>query len=67
MPVFVKQLGAAYEDPENGIAGPALARSMDADTRTLVSRVLSHPKGGDIEEWPERLRVREWPTKDGAP
>lgn len=67
VPVFVKQLGAAYEDPENGIAGPALARSMDADTRTLVSRVLSHPKGGDIEEWPERLRVREWPTKDGAP
>jgi len=65
--VFVKQLGAAYEDPENGIAGAALARGMNAETRSLVSHVLRHPKGGDIEEWPVGLRVREWPTKDGAP
>lgn len=23
---------------------------------------LAHPKGGDPSEWPEDLRVREWPT-----
>ena len=27
---------------------------------------LKHPKGGDIEEFPEDLRVREFPSQDYA-
>lgn len=59
VPVFVKQLGAAYSDPFHGIAGRALV--IDPDAQALVSRRLAHPKGGDVSEWPTELRVREWP------
>lgn len=59
VPVFVKQLGAAYSDPFHGIAGRALV--IDPDAQALVSRRLAHPKGGDVSEWPSELRVREWP------
>ena len=52
--VFVKQLGARAEtDHMSDLAGHA-ARGP----RWLVFR---HPKGGDWDEWPEDLRVREFP------
>ena len=50
VPCFVKQLGANHwnYDPE-----------VD-----MVRRVpLKHKKGGDMSEWPEDLRVREWPVQ----
>lgn len=47
---FTKQLGAR----------PYVAPEHDGATGYFLS--LKHPKGGDIEEWPEGLRVREWPT-----
>lgn len=55
---FVKQLGARYEDPVNGIGGAA-ARVNPAicSIRNLVDR-----KGGDPSEWPENLRVRQFPA-----
>lgn len=31
-----------------------------------VGLSLSHPKGGDLAEWPEHLRVREFPTVQHA-
>lgn len=50
VPVFVKQLGAmAYESPgHEGATGYFLT--------------LKNKKGGDMSEWPEDIRVREWPV-----
>lgn len=48
VPVFVKQLGAApYVGDEHGWV--------------MVDLKLKHSKGADMAEWPEPLRVREWP------
>ena len=58
VPVFVKQLGAvsvahmAASSAENGSwETPAIQRTHR----------FHHPKGGNPEEWPEHLRVRQWP------
>lgn len=56
VPVFVKQLGANLKwdpDGEQWWHGPR--------THTDGSPRLDHPKGGDIAEFPEDLRVREFP------
>jgi protein gp37 len=58
VPCFVKQLGAAYSDPRNGVAGRGLHPSSDGGP---VVRRLASRAGSDPEEWPEALRVREWP------
>ena len=63
--VFVKQLGSAYADEKNGIAGAAL--NVSADVSSLISRRLRDRKGGDMSEWPEALRVREMPRSGSAP
>ncbi|HUT60646.1 MAG TPA: DUF5131 family protein, partial [Phycisphaerae bacterium] len=48
---FVKQLGAQQVRlPDGEYWGPAHALVPHRD-----------PKGGDPDEWPEDLRVREWP------
>lgn len=54
--VFVKQLG--------GRAFVALSRTgLDG----IVARYATgHPKGGDPSEWPDALRVREFPTQRPA-
>lgn len=56
---FVKQLGACYEDCVNGVAG-ALVKTDE----TIVGKLkhLRDKKGGDMAEWPEDMRVREWPA-----
>ncbi len=59
VPCFVKQLGAAYSDPVDGIAGVSLRTHPDAPSPT---RRLRDRKGGDMEEWPTDLRVREFPV-----
>jgi protein gp37 len=49
VPCFVKQLGSnAYAHDE------AMGASAYLDG-------ICHPKGGDPNEWPEGLRVRQWP------
>lgn len=57
--VFVKQLGAAYSDEKNGVAGAAL--KVPKSAADLISRRLKNRKGADMTEWPESLRVREMP------
>lgn len=51
---FVKQLGA---DPWLGVGGLPLRR------QPIDGRVIKDPKGGDPAEWPEDLRVRQWPRE----
>ena len=49
VPCFVKQLGSY----------PVVLNPMDPTS--FVPASLTHRKGGDPSEWPEDLRVREWP------
>ena len=58
--VFVKQLGYRATDPKIGIAGKGLAVGDDAAPLNLR---LEDGKGGDTAEWPEYLRVREFPSE----
>ncbi len=56
---FCKQLGAAAHDPPNGIAGRNLHVPEEAEQ--LVSLRLHDAKGANPDEWPEDLRVRQFP------
>lgn len=70
VPVFVKQLGAYvvseartapadhFSDPHS----PLLLRSPNGECWAWRAR-LTDRKGGDIEEFPEALRVREFPRE----
>ena len=62
---FVKQLGSCASDPENGLAGAALR--VHPDGAALISRRLRDSKGGDIDEFPDDLKVREFPRLTPAP
>ncbi len=64
LPVFVKQLGALASDPPNGLAGKRLPIAREA--LPLLKTRLTHPKGGDVDEWPVDLLVREFPTPRAA-
>lgn len=58
VPVFVKQLGAAYSDEKNGVGGA----TIKVPSEVTLARRLRHRKGGDMAEWPEELRIREMPA-----
>lgn len=63
VPVFVKQLGAdpcIYHEPatENGFPIEAPFRE-----HLRLDGAIRHSKGGDPSEWPEDLRVREYPME----
>jgi protein gp37 len=60
VPVFVKQLGAKPLFPCS--CGKAAAAAADNAFCEEPARRLKHRKGGDMSEWPEDLRVREWPV-----
>jgi protein gp37 len=75
VPVFVKQLGSYVQDRnDRGYEGECPAEwPMGTETKDDVPYpnrfqgdpvrvMLKHRKGGDPEEWPEDLRVREWPV-----
>lgn len=51
VPCFVKQVGAR----------PVAQHPMQAGA--LVDAPCADPKGGDPDEWPKDLRVREWPAQ----
>lgn len=63
VPCFVKQMGS----------NARLLATQDSDGDTWMDlagtwygrggRTLAHPKGGDMEEWPQDLRVRQWPNE----
>ena len=61
VPVFVKQLGAAYSDPLHGVAGRSLV--VPSEAKPLVRRRLAHPKGADVAEWPSELAIRQGPER----
>lgn len=54
--VFVKQLGANAQDEDGTMHGRYSAGGIKHDFPKLT-----HPKGGDISEFPKDLRVREFP------
>lgn len=61
VPVFVKQLGSnstIQVKPPSEVVGGALD-GMVFSGRCRVKR--KHPKGGDPSEWPEDLRVQQFP------
>lgn len=53
-PIFVKQLGYRFMDLDNALYGAGI-ETTDKN-RKLINRA-----GADMNEWPEDLRVREWP------
>ncbi len=62
--VFVKQLGARVECDlseanTSWFLGTLLGHTITSQTAYVR---LKHPKGADPAEWPEDLRVREWPA-----
>ncbi len=58
VPIFVKQLGAAYADSRGCLVGALYPRP---ENDSAIVR-LSNISGADMKEWPESLRVREWPA-----
>lgn len=56
-PCFVKQLGSNYVDEQNGIGGRF---TKQPDTIPPIRR-LREFAGRDMAEWPESLRVRQYP------
>lgn len=61
-PVFVKQLGAdAREGNANGNCRNVECTHPDCG---YIRLSLNDRKGGDWSEWPEDLRVREWPEAE---
>lgn len=66
VPVFVKQLGArVYDDSRKADMPPFPADAEPEDiaayTRGFTRVYFNHGKGGNPAEWPEDLRVREFP------
>lgn len=67
VPVFVKQLGGVpVLDRMRWLAGPTTAllsyKNRDRAPEGTEALLLNDRKGGDWEEWPEDLRVREFPA-----
>lgn len=64
---FVKQLGAVPMEVEEDWRGRAVTRLLNAHNRDRVPpgfvplKQLYDSHGGDMAEWPEDLRVREFP------
>ena len=55
VPVFVKQLGSnAFDVQDDGIR-------EGRPSSIVTPMVLKHKKGGDWDEWPIDLKVREFP------
>lgn len=62
---FMKQCGAkpfeeSHDPEEIGMSGTFMGHPIKV-TDTFGSLKLNDRKGGDMEEWPEDLRFREWP------
>lgn len=65
VPCFVKQLGARplvdHDESNKIVAAGCSVRWDDLGGRVYATLRLRDRKGGDMAEWPEDLRVREWP------
>ena len=60
VPCFVKQFGASVIAHPNNDAWPVPSTWETRDGTTYF--IPKHPKGGDPAEWPEDLRVRQFPA-----
>lgn len=58
--VYVKQMGGAFVDEPNGVAGAGL--KVHPDVADRVAFRLKDPKGGNIDEFPDDLKVRQFPA-----
>lgn len=65
VPVFVKQLGAHSVNGDDEV-GPWPVYGDGSDPREDARFRWKDPKGGDLAEWPEDLRFREFPAVDRA-
>lgn len=63
VPCFVKQLGAKPWDAR--IACLESIEEMRPEHLNSFGRKIVDRKGGDPAEWPEGLRVRQWPKMEG--
>jgi protein gp37 len=63
-PVFVKQLGARpITDNANLYEWPEGVKLLAHGQSAAGARIgLKHRKGGDMQEWPKELRVRDFPA-----
>lgn len=59
VPVFVKQLGS--QPSKSGVGPWGGGIHLPATKPNGSPLVLQHPKGGDINEWPNDLRVQQFP------
>jgi hypothetical protein len=67
VPVFVKQLGAVVTDSDaeewlQDVGWPAGTNYIPEGKPGGPRVLLRDRKGGDMDEWPEDLRVREFPA-----
>ena len=68
VPVFVKQLGAKPYERKGSLKYKLISKSLVShiDRSELILAkdgvLIRDPKGGDMDEWPEDLRVREMPV-----
>lgn len=60
VPVFVKQMGSRPYDGVETCSVKYGPNQIDVEDRPRWLK-LADPKGGDMEEWPEDLRIREFP------
>lgn len=73
VPAFVKQLGAYVVSEQRACASEEEAKREGFKSRWLWRAGLKDRKGGDIAEFPEELRIRQFPgdtletTDDNAP
>ena len=59
VPVFIKQLGSRPYQDDTWLTG---GEKIDPEkVPSLPGAAMKHPKGGEPEEWPSDLRVREFP------
>lgn len=62
VPLFVKQLGARPIDHGTQLDWPeGVSFVRDPDCGNGARVILRDPKGGELAEWPEDIRVREFP------
>lgn len=67
VPCFVKQLGSNPEGNELWQPTGRLRRDKAGNLKAIqLARTIIDRKGGAIGEWPEDLRVREFPKAGGA-
>lgn len=66
VPVFMKQLGARpMRQFDRSIDPISMLAEGEDESKVQLEEVLADRKGGDPAEWPEDLRVREWPLATG--